>query len=554
MSFSIRVGVVCLTALAAVVSAAPVITDVQNAASNIPTGLPNAGIAQGAMFVVKGSGLGPASVVVATSFPLTTALGNTGVKVTVGGQTRDAIMYYTLDRQVAAILPSSTPTGTGTVTVTYNGETSAAAPITVVDRNVAIYTLDSSGSGPAVATFADSFVGPGNAAKSGDIVILWANGLGAVSGDETRAANQADMNVPGLEVWVGGRQAEVLFRGRNNCCSSVDTIYVRMPAGLSGCATPVTIRIGNLVSNTATVPVAASGSVCTPTNPNVSQDDIQRLITKGNFSFGGIGLSRTTVSTQGISIPGLPPQPGTTVRSEGGSATFARVTTNSAAAVNSQVDTVSYGACTVFSFTGQTANPVGNIGIEYLDAGASVSVTGPGGARSMARRAVGGTIGYFEEFPAGYLAAGNYTIAAPGGPGVNSFSTSIAMPPALEWTNRAALTTVTRGSGATVNWTGGDPTGYISISGGSFVSLAQNRFVSVTFNCNARVSDRTFTIPPVVLLALPPSGGQTIGGVTIELPGNMSVAAVVSKPFSVSNLDFATVSATDVVGQSTTFR
>lgn len=551
---SLRFGVVCFSALAAVATAAPVINDVQNAASNIPTGLPNAAIAQGSMFVLKGTGLGPAGVVLATSFPLTTALGGTGVKVTVGGQTRDAIMYYTLDRQVAAILPSSTPTGTGTVTVTYNGETSPAAPITVVDRNVALYTLDSSGSGPAVATFADSFVSPSKAAKSGDIVILWANGLGPVSGDETRPATQADLSIPGLEVWVGGKQAEVLFRGRNGCCSSVDTVYVRLPAGLSGCSTPVTMKIGNLVSNTATIPVATSGAACTPTNPNVSQDDVQRLINKGNFTFASIGLNRITTFTPGFSFPGLPPTPATTTRSESGSAAFARVTANVTAAVNSQVDTVSYGACTVSSFTGQTANEFGNLGIEFLDAGPSVNVTGPGGARSMARQNQAGFLAYFAEFSEGYLTAGNYTVSAPGGPGVGAFSTSVSMPPALNWTNRADLTTVNRANGATVTWTGGDPDGYVNIHGSSFIGLSQNRFVSSSFSCNARVADRSFTIPSVVLLALPPSGGQTVGGVTISIPGNMTVSSVVPKPFSLPNIDFAVIAAEDAIAQQTTYR
>jgi len=51
-----------LLCLAAVVPlfAAAAITSVQNSGSNIVAGLPNAGIAQGVIFVIKGSGLGPA--------------------------------------------------------------------------------------------------------------------------------------------------------------------------------------------------------------------------------------------------------------------------------------------------------------------------------------------------------------------------------------------------------------------------------------------------------------------------------------------------------------
>ena len=59
------VGVSSLILLASGLSAAPVIQAVQNAASNIRPGLPNAGIAQGSIFVVYGTGLGPTATSVA---------------------------------------------------------------------------------------------------------------------------------------------------------------------------------------------------------------------------------------------------------------------------------------------------------------------------------------------------------------------------------------------------------------------------------------------------------------------------------------------------------
>ena len=53
----------------------PTITAVENAATNIPPGLPNSAIAQGSLFVVKGSNLGPKDVVIAGTFPLQTTIG-----------------------------------------------------------------------------------------------------------------------------------------------------------------------------------------------------------------------------------------------------------------------------------------------------------------------------------------------------------------------------------------------------------------------------------------------------------------------------------------------
>src|SRR5580658_7000289 len=122
-----------LTALtlsfAATLAAAPAITAVYNAASWIPVSLPNSGVAQGAIFTVTGTGLGPATLQQVQSYPLPTTQGLAGttVQVTVAGVTETCIMVYTVDTQVAAILPSATPTGTGTLTVSYQGAKSSIA-------------------------------------------------------------------------------------------------------------------------------------------------------------------------------------------------------------------------------------------------------------------------------------------------------------------------------------------------------------------------------------------------------------------------------------------
>ena len=192
--------------------------------------------------MIKGSGLGPASPSVATSFPLSTAIGGTSIRITIGGRPVDAIMYYALEGQAAAILPSPTPIGIGTIVLTYGGQTSQPFSITVVDRNFAIFTTDSSGAGLAIATANSGFVSPTAVAHTGDVIALWGTGLGAVAGDETRPADQSDLTIPNLEVWVGGKKSEVQFRGRSSCCTSVDTVFVTIPAGVPSCITPVTVR------------------------------------------------------------------------------------------------------------------------------------------------------------------------------------------------------------------------------------------------------------------------------------------------------------------------
>lgn len=269
------------------------VTSVSNAASNLMAELPSYGIAQGSMFVIKGSGIGPATLALATTFPLGTTLEGTSVAVSAGGVSYSAIVYYTSATQVAAILPSATAIGEGTLTVTYNGQTSASFPVTVVKSALGVFTLNQSGAGDAIATLGAGFVGPLNAANPGEVVAFWATGLGPVNFDETGPAEQFDMTDITVEAWVGGKSAEVVFRGRNGCCSSVDTLYVRIPPGTAGCMTPVVFKTGAYISNTTTISTAASGRICEPTLSGLSIAGVQSALSKPLVSTGGVTLYRS---------------------------------------------------------------------------------------------------------------------------------------------------------------------------------------------------------------------------------------------------------------------
>jgi hypothetical protein len=75
-------------------SAAPVIASVVNAASYTDPRLPGSGITPGSIFIVTGSGLGPANIAVAPTAFQSTSLSGTSVKVTVNATTVNALMYY----------------------------------------------------------------------------------------------------------------------------------------------------------------------------------------------------------------------------------------------------------------------------------------------------------------------------------------------------------------------------------------------------------------------------------------------------------------------------
>src|SRR5579872_2806253 len=79
-----------LTAAAPRLFAQPIVTAVENAASNLDPRLPNGPIAQGAIFVVYGKNLGPANIAIAPTPFQSTTLSNTSVAVTVGATTVNA--------------------------------------------------------------------------------------------------------------------------------------------------------------------------------------------------------------------------------------------------------------------------------------------------------------------------------------------------------------------------------------------------------------------------------------------------------------------------------
>src|SRR5579863_8261957 len=239
-------------AVAAPVLAQPVITQLQNNYSYTLPGLPNYGLAEGSIFIMKGTGLANRSTQLQMSYPLPTNLLGTSLSVTVNGVTTTPILYYVLPTQLAAILPSATPVGTGTITVSNNGQTSAPAPIQVVQSNFGILTYYGTGSGFASAFDAafpatSPYLGLTASANPGDVLTLWGSGVGPDPGnpDETvpQTPNNLQNSVP-IEVEIGGIQATILYAGRS-IYPGLDQINVTVPPGVSpGCHVSLVVRSG----------------------------------------------------------------------------------------------------------------------------------------------------------------------------------------------------------------------------------------------------------------------------------------------------------------------
>ena len=513
----------------------PTITNVTNAASNITAGLPNAGIAQGAIFTIFGSNLGPGTISIAQNAFQSTTLSGTSIGVTVNGTTVAPLLYYTSATQVSALLPSNTPLGTGTIAVTYNGQVGLAAPISVVANNFGIFTPTSDGQGVGIVTNADySLVsvmkaancgGPYTtcgAANPGDTLVLWGTGLGPVNGSDAAGdglgVNMTD--IP-LTLWLGGVQATVLYQGRSGCCVGEDQIVFTVPANVpTGCAVPLAVQIGNEISNYTVLPVAPKGTrICPASNSTFTSAMVQGLTTStGKITHGEVDLWRQPdQNAQAV--------PSTTASTDYGKAEFLSFTVPSAVQpfIVSMLDDLPPGTCAVYnSLNGSNGgNSLANLAL--IDAGPSIKVTGPNGSQTISTAVQKVTLA-----PGTFLSPGSYTITGTGGADVGSFTASytIAAPATLTSPAVGPTNDITRANGVTLTWTGGAANAMIQIQGAN--ATDGSGAVGASFTCFVPASAGTFTIPPSVLLTLPPGQfyGSTWDFVTYNAYGTFSASGL----------------------------
>ena len=521
-----------LTLLALSASAAfaqsPIVSEILNNYS-----LTNPGtVAQGAIFIVKGTSLSDQTTDL-QQVPLDTTLRGVRIALSVGGITTFAPLYYVLPGQLAGILPSSTPLGTGTLVVRNNGKNSLPVPITVVKSAFGVLTATGTGTGPARVQDANQGYQELISTRStnpGNYLVFYGSGLGPVTGDETVAQVQTDLTSIPTTVTIGGKSATVLYRGRT-AFPGLDQINVQVPAlDTYGCAIPVAITTNGVAANVTTIPVAQSGSNCpAPAGTGVgpasraTQEEIDRWSSAGSFTTGDVTVNRTTLYAVADGLPGV--NNSTTItKTDTLGAAFTRVSGANLGkylrAEGASAYAPSVGNCAVF--TGLLADQLPALTYAALDAGASIGMTGPGGPISAPRAG----LVYNYRIPNPYLVAGRYITSAAGGPGAGAFSGTFDVTTEFVLANPDDFKQVTRSAGVTVRWTGGDPTFPVQITGTSTaISIAGVAGAPVNFVCSANGADGRFTIPASVLNQLPASASIQGAGLSLPVRGSFSVTS-----------------------------
>ncbi len=473
-----------------------------NSADFAPAGLPNGGVAQGSIFSIFGSGLGPATGVSASQYPLGTTLAGVSIKLSQGSTQVNILPVYVGSTIINAIMPSNAPLGMVSVQVTYSGHASNASPLKVVTSAFHLYTLNGTGSGPgAILNFNTDGTEPvnslHNAAYPGQTIIAYGTGLGPITAPDNAAPPVGNLPVQ-VEAWVGGASAPVAYSGRAS--AGEDQINLTIPSNApTGCWVPVYFRVaGTITSNATTIAIAPQGQSCSDPANALSQ----KFINGGKV--GTINLLRsntlediatdTPINVQGdflvsdfANVPGGP---------------FAF------ASLFSQPPP---GTCTLIAGPGDLLkvrsasqpNPP-----PRLNAGASFTLSGPGGSKQLTSpfpQAPAAALGSFAPFLAGlpnqlFLSPGGYSLSAAGGSDVGAFQASLNMPPAFTWTGQAQLNSVNRSQPLALSWSGLPAGQSMAIIGGN-VDLPSNS--TALFYCLAPANATSFTIPAAILGAIP---------------------------------------------------
>jgi hypothetical protein len=189
------------------------------------------------------------------------------------------------------------------------------------------------------------------------------------------------------------------------------------------------------------------------------------------------------------------------------------------------------GVCNIFGIN--IVNPWPNLTYQYLDAGNPLVVRGPNGSVNMPSSVNSvGNIGYNATTGAGvpgnWMDPGTYTFTGPGSAAVGSFTINIKVPTEFVVTNPDSFTTINRATPLTVNWTGGDTSQLVFISGSSTI-INGSTVTSSSFQCYEIGSAGHFTVPVSVLQQLAASSSLTIGSTTIIQPGSLAVSSITKR-------------------------
>lgn len=450
-------------------------------------------VAPGSIVTVRGENLGPTNLVQATGDPLPTTLAGTTVEVVTNAGAMPAAILHTSANQVAVLLPPNAPVGEATVTVSYNDRQSSGRRFSIAPVSFGTFTTSATGRGPAalqnVSSTGDlqlnTLINP---AHPNGAVVLYGTGLGE--------------STP--EIYVGGRPATLLYAGRSGCCAGLDQINFVIPDGVTGCYVPVLVKTGSALSNSATLSIAPpQDDVCSDEHGRTA-DQLRAARDTGQLTESRIVLRRL-LATEQFGLIAVP------VRAETGFAVFEKYPLADllrSTGFTAFGPPVTPGSCVTYAwgqhvFEGIAPDPVDVVRPQMLDAGPSLTLTGPGGARTLRRTDRGD---YSSELSSAegmqrvpYFQPGTLAYAnGAGGADIGGFTAQVTMPAAARWTNEATTSVILRAAGYEATWTGADPNGFAYVTGRTGSAPG-----GTAFTCFQRADAGRLFVPAYILESVP---------------------------------------------------
>ena len=518
------------------------------------------GIAQGSIFTIYGTNLGPAASWTAYQFPIPDTVNGVTVTIKQGSTTVKAYLLYVQAAQINAIMPSNAPLGDVQMTVTYNGLIGASTSANIVKVAFGVNSA-AYGTGQGIIqnynTETDHpFNTASSPAKPGQVEIIVGTGLGPITTPDNQSPPAGAPTTP-VQVVVGGIQATVAYSGRAPGNAGQDQINFLVPANAPlGCSVPMQVSTGGNWSNTVRIAISADGKHCSDTfNPYAG------LSTTGGKS-GTLGLIRVKFSGQ------VDPASGpTSATLDLGFAAFAKTNPGTDFTYSPITNLPPPGTCAssnkanfdLGAVMGDGGSSLDPTVAAALDAGAQLTVTGGAGGATGAMAQTSASSPYMgllggilniegATVPPPFLDGGPFTISGPGGKDVGPFSIKVPLSPAIAWTNPPS--TINRTSPLTLTWSGGDSTQTVVILAGS---TDQTSKASGGFLCVAPAGVHSFTVPVTALADLIPTTAapsSSSSSSPVGILGLMPMHLGSTQSFTAPGLDVGIVFNTTMTAQT----
>ena len=180
-----------------------------------------------------------------------------GAQVTINGT--PIPIFYSLPGQLGVQIPTELTGTSATVQVTVGGRTSALKTISLSPVSSGIFSFSGDGQGAGAITHADgSPVLPSNPAHRGEVVIIYATGLGQVTPFVPTGAppTGTSATLAGTVVTIDNIAVLPEFSGLAGCCVGLNQVNVRIPGNTRlGTDVSVVLTVGGAASSTVTIAV-----------------------------------------------------------------------------------------------------------------------------------------------------------------------------------------------------------------------------------------------------------------------------------------------------------